>query len=670
MVCPACGTTAPVESVRCDACGTSLSAAQAPTKARAASAKSSQLHDFMPGEPFAGRYTIVEKIGAGGMGQVYKVLDREVGQSLALKLAEPGTLRAAGLKRFRRELVLARQAAHPNVCRVYDLGESAGVHYISMEYIDGQTLRDWTQAVGRLSPYQTVKLGRQLCGGLDAIHEQSIVHRDLKPSNIMLDRSGRAVVMDFGLAYHPQSDEITAEDDVLGTLAYLSPEQARGETDRRSDIYSLGLVLFEMLTGKRPPGDGGPVPMGLRDLSEGCPPPSLFAPDIPPALDALVLRCLERALEERFQTAREMGVALAKIEESLLLKTPPDSRRVSKRKWSWVLAAFAFVTLGALVWSLLTSSSPPRGAEGLAVLPLAYRGSAESEYIARLLPLVILRNLKPIPSLELVPFDTSRTYTAGDDVASVARELGVGWVVRGELRTLGQTFEGALSLFRAGAEDTAAWNRTFTGDMEDVLDVAERASVEILDAMGERRKILPGKRIKERALSYYLEGKSLLEGWDLERNYARAAEAFEKAIEEEDDFAEAYAGLALALWTRYEETREAELVERSLSEARRAVGLAPELPESHLALGVVQLGRGLSPEEAASFARAEELAPADDSVFRRIGRAHAALGREDEAERMYRHAIDLRPGYWENHNYVGTFYVESGKLDEAVPFFQ
>ncbi len=273
--------------------------------------------EFAPGTLFSDRYTIVERIGGGGMGVVYKALDRELQRPVALKLLRAEAAgRAASLERFRRELDLARQVTHLNVCRVHDTGESEGLRYISMEYVDGQTLDELIQSVGSLSPRQTVTMARQVCAALRAIHECSIVHRDLKPSNIMLDRSGRAVVMDFGIAYHPGGDKITMEGEVLGTLAYLSPEQADGEkVDGRSDVYALGLILFEMLTGRRAPGDNKRIPMALRE-KEICPPPSQFTPEVAPALDRVVRRCLERDRDRRYESVDELDHELADIEEA------------------------------------------------------------------------------------------------------------------------------------------------------------------------------------------------------------------------------------------------------------------------------------------------------------------------------------------------------------------
>ena len=301
-------------------------------------------HAFAPGHSFGERYTIVELVGAGGMGQVYKALDKRLNRTVALKLIRPGLqMKMASLQRFRRELTLAQQVSHPNVCRVHDLGEVEGALYISMEFIHGQALEDLMRSMGHLSPRQTITLGRQICAGLTAVHEREIVHRDLKPSNVMVDRSGHAVLMDFGMAYHPGDEKLTSEGSVLGTLAYLSPEHARGQTvDVRSDIYTLGVILYEMLTGRRPPGDDAPLPLALREVGERCPPPSEFTPEVPGVLDTIVLRTIERDPALRFSTAVELEQALAQagaaLSTVLMPASPPRSPQIRLgRTWGHLI---------------------------------------------------------------------------------------------------------------------------------------------------------------------------------------------------------------------------------------------------------------------------------------------------------------------------------------------
>jgi serine/threonine-protein kinase len=625
---------------------------------------------FAPGEPFGTRYTVVEEVGAGGMGQVYKAIDRTLGRTVALKLIRPGASeRSELLLRFRRELALAQAVTHPNVCRVHDLGEVRGAVYISMEFIEGQSLEDLIRSVGHLSARQTIAFGRQVCAGLTAIHERSIVHRDLKPSNVMVDRAGQARVMDFGMAYHPQSEKLTAEGSVLGTLAYVAPEAARGAPpDTRSDIYAVGVVLFEMLTGRRPPGDDGSLPLALREPAEPCPPPSRVSPEVPAALDAIVLRCLERDPERRFASARELEQALARAADTLssshsapLLPVP----RLSV-KAPWILPGLGLAAaLGLAI--LLARAFWPAPPASVALLSLAYEGPEQSEALRDLLPLLLTEQLRTVTGLQVAPFSNARTFGPREDAQSVARQLGVGWVVGGDVRVLGERLQGGLRL--SSADGREVWTKAIQGDLANPFPDAAAIAGELASVLGQRApEIRRGP--DPRALLRYVEGTRFLEGWDVERNYHRAAQAFREAISLDTTFAEAHAGMALALWKEFEETGAADRVDEATAAADRALSLAASLPEAQLAKGVVQLGRGQSAEAASSFEQALRLAPADDGACRRIAGAYASLGRKEDAERFFDRAIALRPNYWENYNYKGAFLLRGGRADAARELFQ
>jgi serine/threonine-protein kinase len=674
--CARCGAELPDAGVPCPFCPESLvsatedslDAATDPTREQMTSRVS-----FAPGQTFGDRYTVIEEIGAGGMGQVYKAVDRKLGKPVALKLIRPHVAARGGAKeRFRRELALAREVTHPNVCRVHDLGEIAGILYISMEYVEGQTLDRLVHSVGHLSPRQAISLGRQICAGLQAVHERAIVHRDLKPGNIMVGRSGQALVMDFGMAYQHGDQRLTDAGVVLGTMAYLSPEQARGQaTDPRSDVYAVGLMLYEMLTGRRPPGDGIALPLALREPGERCPPPSRFAPEVPAALDTLVMRCLEREPARRYASARELEQALDHASAVLSSASAPlPARARPSRSWTALLTAVSAAALVAAAvlarrsWQAPAVASAPRS---VALLPLAYEGPKENAYLKDVLPLVVGNALKGSQRLQVAPFASSRTFDPDDDPRLVARQLGVQSVVQGKVDVRDESCEVSL---RTTAEDgRVLWTRTVQGDLGGLLHRADQLSAEMAGVLG-AEATPPRTSRPTQALEDYLRGRALLEGWDVDRNYARAEEAFARAIAADPGFAEAHALLALARWKHYQETREPERARRALDSAERAVSLAPALPEGHLALGVVELGRGRSAEAAASFQRAQDLAPADDAVCRRIAEAYAALGRHAEAEAMYRRAIDLRPSYWESYNIQGAFFLAQGKLAPARAAFQ
>jgi hypothetical protein len=334
MTCPACESLVPDGSRFCPACGSGLSLStmptatntpspprqtpgeQSPPKKRSPRAthlsSSNSLYEprFVPGTTLADRYRIVSPLGKGGMGEVYRAEDLKLGQTVALKFLPRSLLQAQdALERFRREVRLARQVSHPNVCRVFDLGEVNGETFLTMEYVDGEDLASLIRRIGRLPPDKALDIGKQMCAGLGAAHELGIIHRDLKPANIMLDGRGRVRITDFGLA--SLLLEGNGPDAGAGTPAYMSPEQLRGsELTPQSDLYSLGLVLYETLTGKRPV-EASTVEEMVRHREKSAPtPPSQYVKEIDPLLERVMLRCLERDPAKRPASALQVAAAL------------------------------------------------------------------------------------------------------------------------------------------------------------------------------------------------------------------------------------------------------------------------------------------------------------------------------------------------------------------------
>jgi serine/threonine protein kinase/Flp pilus assembly protein TadD len=684
--CRACGAPVPDASGLCESCAALTNTfVVAPPAEPSTDPRLSELEGgaavsmFGPGQSFADRYTIVERIGDGGMGEVYKAIDRRrQGRTVALKLIRARLAqRGDALQRFRRELDLAQKVSHPNVCRLHDLGEVGGQLYISMEYVDGQTLDDLIRTMGRLSPLQTASLGRQICAGLRAVHEQGIVHRDLKPSNVMVDRSGHALVMDFGMAYHPGAEKLTRAGMVVGTLAYVAPEQARGTgTDTRSDVYALGLLLYEMLTGRRPPGDGVPLPLALRDAGETCPPPSHFAAEVHEVLDSVVMRCLSREPAARFGSMAEVSDALARASDvfgTTLAPLPaslPEAVTTLQRARSTRLRSLSAVLGAVLVGALLFTLArrPPGPPVSIALLPLTYAGPPEHTNLGELVPLFLSDALRVRSGSRVAPFSSSRTFTPNEDAASVQRQLNVGFVVQGQVTVEGEHARTVLRL--QGAPPGGGQSREFAGRTDDPLAVSDAMADWITAAAGLTGPApTPPSAGRRQAMEPYLRGRAYLEGWDVERNYARAEEAFRRTIELDPSFAQAHAGLALALVSDYQETLAPDLVPQAARAAEQAASLAPELPEPRLALGVVQLVRGQSAEAAATLQQAADLAIANDEVARRIGQAYADNGRKADAERFLRRAIALRPDYWENYNALGRFLAGQGRYEDAkAPF--
>lgn len=624
-----------------------------------------------PGAAFGERYTIVEAVGTGGMGRVYKAIDRLSGTSVALKVMTGPAAQPDSRQRFQRELALGRAITHQNVCRVHDLGEVQSTPYISMEFVEGQTLDDLIRSVGVLSTKQTVGLARQICSALIAIHEGGVVHRDLKPSNIMLDRAGRAIVMDFGMAYQRGDERLTDAGAVVGTLAYLSPEQSRGEEATPcSDLYALGLILFEMLTGLRPPGDRGPLPLALRDKSEPCPPPSRFAPEVTKDLDAIVMRCLERDPAKRPATALQVDGALAAVQGGQsairLLPAVPGRWREQKKELLGLAAALAVAAL--LVW-LVVHQAPPPPPPSLALLPLSYTGPEAQKYLRNVVPLLISERLRAQRAVPVVPFDTSRTFTSDEPVEGVAEALGVSVVVQGTLLAReGGGFDLTLTARRPRVKEPG-WTRSLhvaSGSVLDYVDQLQREMVATLHLGTE--PAVPAHR--REALEHYLKGRTLYDGKDVATHTQQAETEFEAAAAADPKFAEAHAMVAVAeAWLYLRDHKDAHL-EKAEQAAQRALSLNASLPEAHLGKGLVQLARGQSAEAKKTFEEGLDYAPADDALLRNMGRAHMLLGRWDEAESLYKRARDLRPAFWSNHNELGAFYVRRANFELAADCFQ
>jgi Flp pilus assembly protein TadD len=387
---------------------------------------------------------------------------------------------------------------------------------------------------------------------------------------------------------------------------------------------------------------------------------------VPKELDAIVLRCLDPSPLRRYASARDLDLALERVSDfsaSGVVAPPPPPR---SGKWVVVgLGAIAVVFVGAL-FALRPGST---SATAVAILPLSYQGPAEMDYLASLVPLVLGDELRESRSLEVAPFASSRTFSPDESVRSVGAELGVDYVVRGKLSFSGGRWQSSMALESLDGE--TEWTGELAGEASGLEAELVRIASELRGAIGVRAESSRLERMRSAAaLGHYTQGMIHLEGWDVDRNYDRAAREFRDALDEDADFPEAEAGLAMALWAAYLETREPSLVREAESFARSAVESSPSLPEGHLALGIVALGQGRSADAAASLARAQELAPGNDDVARRVAAAYDRLGREEEAEAMYRRAIALRPSYWRHVNDLGAFYLHRGRIEEAKAQFR
>src|SRR5215470_10479802 len=326
MECPVCAAQNAEEAAECTKCHTPLpgllsqetineagsSGHWSAGTSNKAAASGVATGDLKPGTMLAGRYEILLLLGRGGMGAVYKARDVELDRIVALKLIRPELARNPEiLRRFKQELILARQVTHKNVIRIFDLGQSDGIKFITMDFVEGHDLRALLKEKGKFPPNEAARIMLQICRALEAAHNEHVIHRDLKPQNIMLDQKDRVFVMDFGIARSVHVPGMTQTGALIGTPEYMSPEQARGEhLDQRSDIFSLGVIFYEILTGKKPYPSDVPIATLWKRMQERVTPPLKLEPSLPVALNDIVVKALEIEPQNRFASAREMAHSL------------------------------------------------------------------------------------------------------------------------------------------------------------------------------------------------------------------------------------------------------------------------------------------------------------------------------------------------------------------------
>ncbi|MFX0200320.1 MAG: protein kinase, partial [Candidatus Hodarchaeota archaeon] len=325
--CPKCQHENPDDTIYCGKCATQLPSIKDIALTATIEAPKEEL---TTGSTFAGRYQIIEELGKGGMGKVYKANDTDIKEKVAIKLIKPEiSTDKKTIERFQNELKFARKIRHKNVCQMFDLNREEGTYYITMEYVEGENLKNMIRMSGQLGIGTAISVAKQVCEGLVEAHKLEVVHRDLKPSNIMLDREGIVRIMDFGIARSLKEKGITGAGVMIGTPEYMSPEQVESkETDHRSDIYSLGIILFEMVIGRVPFEGGTPLSVAVKHKTEAPQDPKELNPQIPEDLSKVILKCMEKDKEKRYQSADELRSELENIEKGI----PTTERIVPKRK--------------------------------------------------------------------------------------------------------------------------------------------------------------------------------------------------------------------------------------------------------------------------------------------------------------------------------------------------
>jgi serine/threonine protein kinase/Flp pilus assembly protein TadD len=681
------------------------------------------------GTTFARRYEIIEELGKGGMGQVYRVFDNRIGEEVTLKLIKPEVAAdEKTIERFRNELKFARKITHKNVCRMFDLNDEQGTLYITMEYVSGEDLKSMMAMAKQFSIGTTVNIARQMCEGLAEAHRLGVVHRDLKPSNIMIDKEGNARIMDFGIARSAEAERITGAGAIIGTPEYMSPEQVEGrQAEQRSDIYSLGVILYEMVTGRIPFEGDTPLSIALKHKTEIAPDPRKYNPQVPSGLSSTILKCLNKNKEKRFQSVEEILAELDKIQEGIStvekdfpgrkIIAPQEKRAPLRKHWMTAAALFLVLALAVLTVLYFTGKKPTTASRKnmLVVLPFLNLGSPEDEYFADGITEEITSRLAALHGLGVISRTSAVQYKkTGKTIKQIGEELSVDYVLEGSVRwNRRPEGEGRVrvtpQLVRV-ADDTHIWSESYDRVIEDIFSVqseiaehvAQQLDLTVLEP--ERRTLTSGPTDNLEAYDYYLKGgEHGNRGWAYSdaQEFEAAVDMFEKAVELDPGFALAYVRMSYIHSRMYffGVDRTEERLARAKAAVDRALELEPDLPEAHRVLafyyywclaeydraaeifesvqrarpnfdpqvlGYIQRRQGKWEQCLETLERAFRINPLDTQIAYELGGANISMRRYEEAEKWFNRVLSMYPDHLPAQlGKVGIHILSKGNTERA-----
>ncbi len=621
------------------------------------------------------------------MGVVYRAHDQRLDRDVALKVLPPGTLADdAARKRFRKEALTLSRLSHTNVAHIYDFDTEDGIDFLVMEFVPGVTLEQ-KLTEGRFPEAQVVRLGAQIAKTLEEVSEFGIVHRDLKPANIILSPKGDAKLLDFGLAklLRIKETEVTQSlgnvRELAGTLRYMTPEQLRGEaSDFRSDIYSLGVVLYEVATGRQAFDTAIPSAL-IDDIVRRSPtPPRQLNPDLSLGLERIILRCLAKDPARRYQSASELSAALKALESGSNVVPPSPKAHILRQLGAAALVLVIGISI-FLAWTRRTHlPQPPAGVarvNELAILPLG-ASSTDSETVAFGNGLIHtltarLAQLTGTHSFQVVPASEMRAKGVSN-LREASQEFGANLGLELSIERSGEMLRVNYALIDATLHRQLQGD-TITASMSDPFAIEDRVADSVVKALQIELQPEEQKAQAEHgtnhpvAYDYYLQGRGYLQDYTKPENIENAIVEFNHALRYDPNYSLAFSGLGEAYWQQYEHTKQIDWVRQAKSACERAVRLRPNQAAGHLCLGLVNAGTGEYQKSVKEYEVAAQLDPTNDSAYSGLASAYEQLGEPREAEETYRKAISLRPSYWAGYNRLGAFYLRSGRYAEASDMF-
>jgi len=659
-----------------------------------------------------GPYQITEKLGEGGMGVVYKAHDTRLGRTVALKVLPPGA--AADPERRRRFEQEARAVAalnHPHICTLHDIGREGDTDYLVMEFLDGQTLAA-RLAKGALLRAQALEYAVQIAQALARAHSEGIIHRDLKPGNVIITESG-VKLLDFGLAkldpvrapaaalssLPTREVPITGQGTIVGTLAYMAPEQLEGkDVDARTDLFAVGALLYEMLTGRRAFEGASRASLITAIMSSDPPPLTSIEPLTPPALDRLVMKCLAKDPRARWQSAADLADELRWISTgsgSSGGRSAPAAEPSSRRMWPRLALAGGIVIIIVLAvaagWWLLRDHEAPSSSgksvgsiTSLAVKPLDdYSGDTTQAYLSDGMTDALCAALGNISALRVPGRSTVMRYKRGQkSIQEMARELNVDAIVEGSLQRAGSRILVTVKLIEA-ATDRQIWADKFEGDLSDFFkvqsDVAQAIAsrIQVRLTPEDQARLGRARAAKSETIEAYLRGMKIWWQWSVGNDVTDALRCFQKAIDTEPDYAPAHAGISLfyifsSTWNNVGLWSPREGVSKGKKAAQKAIALDPMLADGYVAMGFARMVFDWDWTGAEKdFRQALDLDPRSQLALDAYANfLLCARGRLDDAVAMIKRALSSDPLSPALYSDLGVFYYMSGQFDQAIPCFR
>jgi TolB-like protein/tRNA A-37 threonylcarbamoyl transferase component Bud32/Tfp pilus assembly protein PilF len=604
-------------------------------------------------------YRILEKLGQGGMGVVYKAEDTTLKRVVALKFLPSELTRDADAKaRFNREAQAAAALNHPNICTIYEVGEHDGQSFIAMELVEGQSLKDRIDR-GPLPIDDAISLAIQTGEGLGEAHEKGIVHRDIKPGNIMLAARGQAKILDFGLARLGAHTKLTKADTTLGTVAYMSPEQASGrDVDRRTDIWSLGVVLYEMITGLLPFKGEYEQALIYQIMNDAPEPITSLRTGVPMELERIATKCLEKKLDERYQTAADLVADLRRLQRTLGAGTGTARRSAATtgkpgrkvRWWYWAAPAIAVAIIAAVMLREMPRRAAPPEEKSIAVLPFVDMSpERDQEYFCDGMTEELINRLSRIQGLR-VPARTSAFMFKGktDDIRDIGGKLNVRTVLEGSVRKAGNELRITAQLINV-ADGYHIWSEQYDRELKDVFVIQDEISTAIVNAL--KLQITSEERLKisERPIDNVAAYECYLKAYDKVWRFSESAlDSAERYLQEGvaivGDNALLYSALALVYWQYVNiGARQEDYITKSEEYAKKALALDPNFPMANEVLATIYKDFLGNPQEALlHYKNALAVNPIELNVLRKlaytyivnIGKPAAALPLMERARQV------------------------------------